>query len=62
MPAGVYILRRLVLLRCFCVFDLLKVRDLLEVRQVQRGAKGGSVCRESHQMREIREGHDVLKS
>jgi hypothetical protein len=40
--AGVYTRRHLVLLRCFGVFDLLKVRGLLEVQQVQRGAKGES--------------------
>jgi hypothetical protein len=42
VPAGVYTLRRIVLLHRFCVFDLLKVKELLEVRQVQRGAKGES--------------------
>jgi hypothetical protein len=86
VPAGVYPHRRLVLLR-FCVFDPLKVKELLEVQQVQCEAKGERsevgiegisaecycmvcveerrVCREnckSHEMRDMREGHDVKSS
>jgi hypothetical protein len=32
--------RLLVLLRCICIFDRLKAKELHEVRDVQRGAKG----------------------
>ena len=42
VPVGLYTLHCLVLLRCFRVFDLLKVKELVEVRQVQRGAKDES--------------------
>ena len=93
VPAGDYPVRLLVLLLCFCVFDLLKGKEL----QVRHGAKSESsrieidkyesakcccmvyvemecfehlnvktfVCRENceiHEMREIREEHDVKSS
>ena len=42
VPVGVYTLRHLVPLGCFRVFDLLRMKELLEARQVQRGSKDES--------------------